>query len=149
MKRDENKTFQFGYRGNARTAIFRDSSESPGTVIGGRERDPRSMAFMRRIKTSAVLVAAVLMCISGIEARAADPVKGRELYTTHCAMCHGKSGRGAMPGTPDFTRGDALLRPDSALLNGIKAGKGAMPAYYGMLTDREILDLITYPRSLR
>ncbi len=104
---------------------------------------------MSRVKAGVVLVAAVLMCIGGVEARAADPVKGRELYTTHCAICHGKSGRGVMPGTPDFTRGDALLRSDSALLNGIKAGKGAMPAYYGMLTDREILDIITFLRSLR
>lgn len=102
------------------------------------------------MKKGAALVAAALMCIGGVEAaRAADPVKGRELYTTHCAMCHGKSGHGVMPGTPDFTRGDALLRPDNALLDGIKAGKGAMPAYYGILTDREILDIITFLRSLR
>jgi len=118
-------------------------------MIGGRECDPRSMAFMRRIKTGAVLVAAALICFSAVEARAADQVKGRELYTTHCAMCHGKSGHGVMHGTPDFTRGDTLLRPDNALLNGIKTGKGTMPAYYGILTDREILDVITFLRSLR
>lgn len=103
----------------------------------------------RRIKTGAVLVAAALMCISGVEAHAADPVKGRKLYTTHCAMCHGKSGHGVMPGTPNFTRGDTLLRPDNALLSGIKAGKGAMPSYYGILTDRKILDIIAFLRSLR
>jgi cytochrome c6 len=78
----------------------------------------------------------------------ADINKGRQTYVTHCVICHGQSGSGMVVGAPNFDRGDGLMRPDFTLLGAIKAGKNAMPAYRGMLSDRDILDVIAYLRTL-
>lgn len=82
-------------------------------------------------------------------AHAADPQRGAEIYRSHCAGCHGVGGRPVLPGAPDFSRPTALLKPDPALLETIRSGRGGMPAYAGQLRDREILDLISHLRTLR
>jgi cytochrome c6 len=75
-------------------------------------------------------------------------IKGGNLYATHCVACHGASGISAMPGTPSFARSESLLQPDLTLLATIKAGKNVMPAFQGVLSDRDILDVIAYLRTL-
>jgi cytochrome c6 len=80
---------------------------------------------------------------------AADLQHGAQLYSQHCALCHGQAGRAVLPGTPDLSRPAALLKPDLALLAGIRAGRGAMPAYQGVLRDRDILDIVAHLRTLR
>lgn len=82
-------------------------------------------------------------------AQASDPLRGEELFRTHCAVCHGPAGRPALPGTPDLTQPTALLKPDLTLLASIRAGKGAMPAYQGLLRDRDILDIVAHLRTFR
>lgn len=82
-------------------------------------------------------------------ARAGDTGRGAELYRQHCAQCHGAGGRPVLPGTPDLSRPTALLKPDPALLQTIRQGRGAMPGYQGQLRDREILDIVTHLRLLR
>ena len=82
-------------------------------------------------------------------AHAADTVKGAELYRLHCAGCHGGDGRPVMPTAPDLSRPTALLKPDPMLLAAIRAGRGAMPAYLGLLRDRDILDIVAHLRTLR
>ncbi|MGE4088411.1 MAG: cytochrome c [Immundisolibacter sp.] len=80
---------------------------------------------------------------------AADVMQGADLYRRHCAGCHGGDGRPVMPTAPDFARPGALLKPDPTLLAAIRAGRGAMPAYQGLLRDREILDIVAHLRTLR
>ena len=80
---------------------------------------------------------------------AADPGHGADLFRTHCASCHGSNGRPVLPGAPDLSRPTALLKPDPALMQSIRAGRGAMPAYQGLLRDREILDIVAHLRTLR
>lgn len=80
--------------------------------------------------------------------RAADTIKGGALYAVHCASCHGASGISVMPNAPNFARGESLLQPDLSLLVSIKNGKNAMPAYQGILSDHDILDVIVYLRTL-
>ncbi|WP_298834202.1 c-type cytochrome [uncultured Piscinibacter sp.] len=82
-------------------------------------------------------------------AQAADTIRGAELYRHHCAGCHGGDGRPVMPTAPDFSRPTALLKPDLTLLTAIRAGRGAMPAYQGLLRDRDILDIVAHLRTLR
>ncbi len=82
-------------------------------------------------------------------AQAADPLNGASLYGAKCATCHGANGRPVMPGTPDFSRGERLLRSDIDLLKSIRAGMGVMPAYQGLLSDDEILDIVAHLRTLR
>ena len=81
--------------------------------------------------------------------RAADVIRGGELYRQHCAACHGAKGRPQMVGTPDFSQPATLLKPDMALLQAIRAGQGAMPAYQGLLRDRDLLDIVAHLRTLR
>ena len=78
---------------------------------------------------------------------AADVFKGKEIYQTYCEVCHGSNGQGAIPGTPNFTRGQGLLQPDLALYNRIESGKNAMPAFQGVLDTDQMLDVITYLRT--
>lgn len=81
-------------------------------------------------------------------AGAADIQRGRALYSTHCAICHGESGSPVMPGAPDFRRMESLMRPDMQLMTAIRNGKGAMPGYFGILREREILDVVAHLRTL-
>jgi len=79
---------------------------------------------------------------------AADIIKGGNLYAAHCAACHGASGVSVMPGAPSFARNERLLQPDMTLLATIKAGKNIMPSFQGILSDRDILDIIAHLRTL-
>lgn len=80
---------------------------------------------------------------------AADITAGATVYQRHCEGCHGATGRGDFPGMPDFSRGEGLFKADAVLMQTIKAGKVAMPAFEGLLTDEQILDVIGYMRTLR
>ena len=94
-----------------------------------------------------VLVAAVAFWFSP-PVNAADVYNGKTVYNSYCQGCHGTNGRGEMPGTPNFSRGGALMKPDISLFRHISEGKNAMPGFRGVLSEREILDVITYIRTL-
>ena len=95
-----------------------------------------------------ILIFAVLGLLLSPQSFAADPNAGSEIYQQHCLMCHGSDGRSNMAGAPDFQRGDGLLQTDRALLARIKRGKNACPAYFGILDEQEILDVIAHIRTL-
>lgn len=95
---------------------------------------------------SLVLTAALLWCPVGA-AFAGDVFKGKRVYQDHCVGCHGPGGRGALPGTPNFTRGHTLMRSDLVLLDSIMVGKNAMPGFRGVLDRHEMLDVIAYIRT--
>ena len=80
---------------------------------------------------------------------AADIRNGGRLYSMHCVACHGADGKIIMPEAPNFARGERLLQSDISLLNAMRIGRGAMPGYMGILSDREILDVISFLRTLR
>ena len=50
---------------------------------------------------------------------------------------------------PSFARGERLMQPDQVLLGSIRRGRGAMPGFFGVLSDRDTLDVIAYLRSMR
>jgi len=100
------------------------------------------------LKTLALASAVGLLgCVSVVEA--ADIFNGKDVYELHCQGCHGIDGRSMEPGTPDFTRGEALLAPDSDLVQRLRDGVGMMPAYRGMLDDAELRDVVAYIRTLQ
>lgn len=109
--------------------------------------------LMARVGGRAALMWSMLVLAVALawqhEARAADPVEGRKIYAAQCQNCHGENGVGQIPGTPDFSRGQALFKPDMTLVQTIKDGKGMMPAYRGLLTDEELLDVVAFLRTLR
>ncbi len=99
-------------------------------------------------KTGFVVVVCLLLGWGGF-AGAADAVNGGKLYARFCQNCHGSDGAGQIPGAPDFSRGERMLRADTVIVDSIKNGMGMMPAYRGQLTTRELFDLTAYLRTLR
>ena len=98
--------------------------------------------FKPRLFVSFLLISG--SCLS----HAADTSKGAEVYAMHCATCHGVSGISVMPGAPNFAQNEGLMSPDGTLLISIQSGKAAMPAYRGVLSDQDILNVIAYLRTL-
>lgn len=82
-------------------------------------------------------------------AYAGNPFKGKELYEHHCVNCHGARGESNMIGVPNFSRGESVVNnTDARLLETLRTGKGIMPGFQGALKDAEMLDIITYMRTL-
>lgn len=94
------------------------------------------------------ITVALLAVLFSSKLYAADSIKGSQIYTVNCSICHGATGRSMMPGAPSFDRGEGVLKPDFTLLAAIRSGKNAMPAFRGMLSDRDIMDVIAYLRTL-
>ena len=78
---------------------------------------------------------------------AADVFNGKTVYQSYCIGCHGPNGSGQMPGVPNFTHGQALMRSDLSIFDSINLGKNAMPGFRGVLSKYEILDVIAYIRT--
>lgn len=53
------------------------------------------------------------------------------------------------PPDSNLTSAEIRSKKDGDMLSAIADGKGGtMPAWRGILTDQEILDIVAYPRSL-
>lgn len=94
--------------------------------------------------------------------RAADPVSGKQVYTTHCLACHGENGQGVRRGKAGDAEGyqfPPLWGPDSyntgaGMARGILAAgfiKGNMPSGVThanmVLTDEQAFDVAAYINS--
>jgi cytochrome c6 len=89
----------------------------------------------------------ILFILSIGAANAGDPMKGSQLYENHCSGCHGLNGSPQVVGVPNFTMGQGLMKSDQELLSFIKKGKTVMPAFNGVLSDEEILNIIAHIRT--
>lgn len=78
-------------------------------------------------------------------APAADP---KTNYTRYCASCHGFDGRGVMPTVPNLKIGNALYKPEQQMVEALKRGSDKKPPFIGMMSDRELADLINYIRMM-
>nr|WP_143705476.1 cytochrome c [Pollutimonas subterranea] len=96
-------------------------------------------------------------------------MQGKAIYTNNCAACHGESlqgqpnwrermPNGKLPAPPHDKTGHTWHHPDAMLVdmvrNGLVPGKTApagyvsdMPAYGGILSDDEIIAVLTYIKS--
>jgi len=113
------------------------------------------MARNQRMKTFpdnpglAGLVAGLMACLVIWSAPGmAGSDTGETLYRRHCESCHGMDGRGLMPGIPDLTRPEALMVPDSIIIQVIENGSGTMPAFLGVIRPAEMRALIGHMRTL-
>lgn len=112
---------------------------------------PRVPVVRRRVpraETALLHATALLLVLLANASPAASRDRGQELYGALCANCHGERGAPVWPGTPDFKRSAALMKPDAQLLAVIRRGKGVMPAYAGVIKDRELPDLLAYLRTM-
>jgi mono/diheme cytochrome c family protein len=86
----------------------------------------------------------------------ADDALGAKVYSEKCSVCHGPNGKGDGPGGAalnpkprDHTNGAYMnARTDDELLNVIRNGKGAMPAWKDVLTDQEQHAVLKHVRTL-
>ena len=102
---------------------------------------------MPRGAVAAIAAACAFACAPA--AVCADLARGGQIYALHCATCHGPAGQGGIPGAPRFNRGERLMQSDITLLATVRRGRNVMPAFGGVLRDREILDVIAYVRTLQ
>ena len=78
--------------------------------------------------------------------------RGKKIYATQCALCHGDKGDGKGElatdmklNMPDFTKPDTLKdRTDGELFTIIGAGQDPMPSQAGRMTDNAPME----PREL-
>lgn len=94
--------------------------------------------------------------------QAQDAAAGEEIYAQYCALCHGEQGRGdgslsanLDPKPRDHTNGAYMnALTDDHLLKVVSEGGGAaglapiMPAWQGILSEQQILDVIAFVRTL-
>lgn len=116
------------------------------------EAAPLDRKATRRGGCAAVLPAVLLILLGSHvigSAVAADIFSGKRVFEAHCANCHGIDGFPTVPGTPDFTRGESLLFPDVTLIESIKLGKQLMPGYNRVISEKDILDVVSFIRTLR
>ena len=82
--------------------------------------------------------------------------RGKKIYGTQCALCHGDKGDGKGElatdmklKLPDFTKPDTLKnRTDGELFTIIGAGQDPMPSQSGRLTDTHRWNLVNYLRAV-
>jgi quinoprotein glucose dehydrogenase len=74
---------------------------------------------------------------------APDPqrvAKGRPIFASHCAICHGRGGEGVAGGPPALT----ALRDAAAIRERVTKGGVQMPAMRTVLTEEQIRDVSDY-----
>jgi len=134
-------------------------------------KSPGGLIIHGRTKVSArlkyVLLAAIMLALRfPVRAAASDVTPSMDassaesLYASHCAQCHGRSGKGDGPRAArlkthihSFADCDWMaMRSDATLFLIITKGRGAiglppeMPSFDGSLDSRQITELIGYVR---
>jgi mono/diheme cytochrome c family protein len=108
------------------------------------------------ILLAAIILGGLLVPRAGRAASAGDPTRGKAHFKEYCTVCHGTSGLGdgpmakvTSPPTPKLTSSEIRNKTDQDLLAVIANGKNtAMPAWRGLLTDQDLLDVVVYVRAL-
>ena len=112
------------------------------------------------VKGMAILVAVLLL--PAVALAQGNPANGKELYTKHCAGCHGPAGKGDGPAAKainpkptDLTNKASMAgMKDQYLFDLIQKGGAAVgkspliPPFGSRMKDGEIRDVIAYLRSL-
>ena len=104
-----------------------------------------------RVSSLGLTLLAGLLLLTA-SARAQDDAAG--LFKAKCAACHGADGgsgntpAGKAMKVRDLHSPDVQKQTDAQLTEIVTAGKGAMPAYKGKLTDDQIKQLVGYVREL-
>jgi mono/diheme cytochrome c family protein len=121
------------------------------------------------IRNLALMMVGFSLAAAPIAASAAgDAAKGKTLFETNCATCHGTSGKGdgpvglalPEPKPRDFTAGvfkfdtdkDGKTGTDADLVNVVKTGAAAyggnpMMAPWAQLPEADIVDIVAYVRT--
>ena len=93
-----------------------------------------------------VVLVQTLVSVPGL-ASAFEP--GKDIYDRYCAECHGADGVPNLPATPDFQRGESLMKSDRELIDAIRYGVRSMPGYDQTIDNEGLLDVVFYIRALQ
>jgi mono/diheme cytochrome c family protein len=112
-----------------------------------------SLRFPRTLCVVFFASSAMLLA-SGAEAQdKSDTARGKEIYAGTCIACHGPTGKGTIPGTPDFNKSNGVLSQDDDVLtdhitNGYRGRRSPMPmpakGGNANLTDEDIENVLAY-----
>jgi mono/diheme cytochrome c family protein len=132
-----------------------DSSRSPrflppdGSIpVTGREDslDIYSPAGLKVVNTK----------VNPVPAEAASLARGRKIYNTYCAVCHGVQGlgdgtvSGRLGYVPNLTMDMTRQRSDGYLYAMVRHGRGLMPRYGDKIRDaRDRWNVVNYVRRLQ
>ena len=102
-------------------------------------------------KITIAFAALALLAVLGASARAED--SGPATFKAKCALCHGPDGKGDTQvgkslKIPDLGSADVQKDSDAELAAVITSGKKQMPAFGKDLKSDQIMDLVTFIRSL-
>lgn len=157
-----------GKRKRRARAMNQDPAAVAGTERPQRRAQPSRGRWRSHLTTIAIvaLIGAALAALivgqikpsSGSLTASAQPARGKELYDTYCATCHGTKGQGvpgwryqARPAPPLDSSAHAWHHDDDQLLSMIldkPAPDSVMPAWRGVLTREDALDVVAYIKSL-
>lgn len=114
---------------------------------------------MLRIAVRCAVITALAAVCGSVEAvygqagSAEMLTKGADLYATYCQPCHGdRQGKGTTSGTsPHNEKGHTWHHPDMQLkdwtLNGKPGFRQEMPAFKGMLTEKDVEAILAFIKS--
>jgi ubiquinol-cytochrome c reductase cytochrome c subunit len=79
----------------------------------------------------------------------ADPARGLEVFTTHCAACHGPTAQGVAVGQRDVSSSLDVTEPIE-IATAVRSGPGVMPRFSSeTLSDEELLAATAWVMDLR
>jgi mono/diheme cytochrome c family protein len=123
-------------------------SPVPGTV-------PRGFQPFRYAATRADAVRAGRELRNPLTSTPESIARGRELYTTFCAVCHGNEGLGdgplvpKIPNPPSYTSARVRSMADGEIFHAISRGSGRMPSYAAQIPYDERWLVVLYVDALR
>lgn len=126
------------------------------------------VAFKRKVKVLAILSVLLLLYAYGlsevknisfdkaatlvdertpaVEAETNAASAGSAIYQLNCVNCHGQDGEKMLSGSPKLTESQLNIE---GVKDRIKNGKNSMPAYEGLLTEKQIDAVAAYVKNLR
>ena len=103
---------------------------------------------------SGLLVGTVAQGQAESKAKSGDVTRGKTLFASYCAGCHGPEGGGdgyRFIGGPDpanLTSPSTRKKSDADLLKTIHEGNPNMPPWEARLSEKESRDVLAYVRTL-
>ncbi len=86
-----------------------------------------------------------------------DPSRGKPIFLSFCAQCHGVKGDGNGVAAPALMQKPANFtdpnlwkgHDDAFFIHVIRRGRGVMAPYWDVLKPQQILDVLSYEKTFR
>jgi mono/diheme cytochrome c family protein len=120
----------------------------PGTVARGSHLFPYGAGPAEAERAGRELVDPLTVTPAGL-------ARGRKVFTDHCAVCHGATGKGdgpiipKYPNPPSFHTEKSRSLPDGTIFHVITMGRNNMPPHGPLVTFDDRWRLVQYIRTLQ